>query len=150
MASKKEKELKGGPGSAATMKFFSAANRPQEATEEQKPQGVAAETKEQWVRLIDGDAEPQKATGTPEAVKAEEVPAADGKADTGANTKPKRQVFSFRGEAADIKKWKSYATATGRRMEDIGTQAMQEYIERHPLDGQAKKVYDVLTENVDK
>ena len=129
MASKRQKELDDA-GMAITRKFFSGADKEdaQEAAKEQAEQ-------------------PQE---EPEPVKAEKHTDKEEKPVTEANTKPKKQVFSFRGEVTNIKQWKAYATATGRKMEDIGTKAMTEYLKRHPLKGQEKKVFDVLMESVDK
>ena len=129
MASKKEEKLRAGAANPM-LKFFSAADKEdaQEAAKEQAEQ-------------------PQE---EPEPVKAEKHTDKEEKPVTEANTKPKKQVFSFRGEVTNIKQWKAYATATGRKMEDIGTKAMTEYLKRHPLKGQEKKVFDVLMESVDK
>lgn len=45
----------------------------------------------------------------------------------------KKQVFSFRATTANINLWKSFAVATGRTMESIGTEAMNEYLKKHRM-----------------
>lgn len=60
------------------------------------------------------------------------------------NTKPQKQVFSFRALTEDISIWKAYSTATGKTMEKIGTAALNEYIKRHKLNEAEKAVFDAL------
>lgn len=60
------------------------------------------------------------------------------------NTKPQKQVFSFRAMIADIAFWKAYSTASGKTMENIGTAAMHEYMKRHKLNGAEQAVFEAL------
>ena len=54
------------------------------------------------------------------------------------------QVFSFRATVDDINLWKSYKTAVGETMENIGTAAMNEYIKHHKLSGAELTVFEAL------
>ncbi len=56
--------------------------------------------------------------------------------------KSEKKVFSFRGNQEDVKAWRLYATVTGTKVDDLGTSAMQEYIENHPLKGAEKALFD--------
>lgn len=85
--------------------------------------------------------EPQTATEPPQADNS--TPTAE-KGEEKANTKPQKQVFSFRATLDDITDWKAYSTATGEKMENIGTAAMNEYLENHPLTGAEKAVFDAM------
>lgn len=76
--------------------------------------------------------EPMKSTPTEE--KAEEEP----------NTKPRKQVFSFRASIDDIAIWRSYATATGMSLEKVANAALQEYVENHPLTGTEQVIFEAL------
>ena len=60
------------------------------------------------------------------------------------NTKPQKQVFSFRANLSDISIWKAYATAAGKTMENIGTAAINEYIRRHRLNEAEQAVFEAL------
>ena len=60
------------------------------------------------------------------------------------NTKSQKQVFSFRAAVSDISIWKSYGTASGKTMENIGTAAMNEYMKRHKLTGAEMAVFEAL------
>lgn len=60
------------------------------------------------------------------------------------NTKPQKQVFSFRAAVSDIAIWKAYATASGRTMEYIGNAAMNEYLRRHKLNDAQIAVFEAL------
>lgn len=63
----------------------------------------------------------------------------------------KKQVFSFRAVINDINIWKTYATASGRTMEEVGTEAMNGYIRRHKLSQKEQAVFDALmVRNVDR
>lgn len=79
---------------------------------------------------------PQNSNNTSKRKKAENKP----------NTKPQKQVFSFRTVIADIAVWKAYATASGKTMENIGTAAMNEYMKRHKLTGAEQAVFEALME----
>jgi len=56
--------------------------------------------------------------------------------------KTAKQVFSFRGEKDKVKAWRLYATVTGTKVDDLGSLAMQEYIDKHPLKGAEKALFD--------
>lgn len=56
----------------------------------------------------------------------------------------KKQVFSFRAAVVDINVWKSFATATGRTMESIGTNAMNEYMKKHRMSDAEMAVFNAL------
>lgn len=60
------------------------------------------------------------------------------------NTKPQKQVFSFRAMITDIAAWKAYSAASGRTMENIGTAAMHEYMKRHKLNEAEQAVFEAL------
>lgn len=63
----------------------------------------------------------------------------------------KKQVFSFRAAINDINIWKAYATASGKTMEEVGTEAMNGYIRRHKLSEKEQAVFDALmVRNVDR
>lgn len=63
----------------------------------------------------------------------------------------KKQVFSFRAVINDINIWKAYATASGKTMEEVGTEAMNGYIRRHKLSEKEQAVFDALmVRNVDR
>lgn len=53
-----------------------------------------------------------------------------------------KKVFSFRGDKTDVKAWRLYATVTGTKVDDLGTFAMQEYLNNHPLNGAEKALFD--------
>ncbi|MCM1181229.1 MAG: hypothetical protein NC347_13295 [Clostridium sp.] len=76
----------------------------------------------------------QPIENTPKEEKAEEKP----------NTKQKKQVFSFRATIEDIASWKAYATATGQTMENVGTAAMNEYLENHRLTGAEQSIFEAM------
>lgn len=54
-----------------------------------------------------------------------------------------KKVFSFRGEEESVKAWRVYADAAGMKVDDLGSLALQEYIEKHPLTGDQKKIFDL-------
>ena len=56
----------------------------------------------------------------------------------------KKQVFSFRAVISDINVWKAYATASGRTMEDIGSEALNGYIRKHRLSETEQAVFNAL------
>lgn len=85
--------------------------------------------------------EPQTATEPPQADNS--TPTTE-KGEEKANTKAQKQVFSFRATLEEITSWKAYSTATGEKMENIGTAAMNEYINNHPLSGAEKAVFEAM------
>lgn len=56
-----------------------------------------------------------------------------------------KQVFSFRGNKNDVKVWRLYANITGIKVDDLGSLAMKEYLENHPLNGAEKALFDEKT-----
>ena len=44
-----------------------------------------------------------------------------------------KKVFSFRSDADDVAKWRGYAKVKGVPVDELGTLAMSEYIENHPM-----------------
>lgn len=55
-----------------------------------------------------------------------------------------KQVFSFRAAVQDINVWKTFSTATGRTMESIGADAMNEYMNRHRMSDTEAAVFKAL------
>ena len=61
-----------------------------------------------------------------------------------------KQVFSFRGDKESVRQWRLYATLVKMQhdpeekflVDDIWSAAMNEYIERHPLDDSLKKIFE--------
>lgn len=47
--------------------------------------------------------------------------------------KSPKKVFSFRADAEDVSKWRAFAKIKGLSVDDLGAQAMADYIESHPL-----------------
>lgn len=72
------------------------------------------------------------------------------KAEEKANTKQKKQVFSFRATLDNIADWKAYATATGQTMENVGTAAMNEYLDRHKLTGAEQAIFEAMKSKNEK
>ena len=66
------------------------------------------------------------------------------------NTKQKKQVFSFRATLDNIADWKAYATATGQTMENVGTAAMNEYLDRHKLTGAEQAIFEAMKAKSEK
>lgn len=64
--------------------------------------------------------------------------------------KCKKQVFSFRAQVSDIKRWKNYAMSHGDTMENIGTAALNEFIARHKLTGSQLAIYNALNAREDE
>lgn len=56
----------------------------------------------------------------------------------------KKQVFSFRAAVRDINVWKAFATSTGRTMESIGSDAMNEYMKKHRMSDAEAAVFKAL------
>ena len=128
MASKRQKELEAA-GMAFTRKFFSAADE-EDAREAAK-----------------GQAEPPQEE--PKPVKAEKHTAKEEKAVTEANTKPKKQVVSFRVERELAQEWKSYKAAkVGVKADDLAAAALKEYMSNHPLSGVEKEYYQHALESL--
>lgn len=86
----------------------------------------------------------QKPQTAPEPSQPIENTHTEEKATEKANTKQKKQVFSFRATIEDIASWKAYATATGQTMENVGTAAMNEYLENHKLTGAEQSIFEAM------
>lgn len=78
------------------------------------------------------------------AEKANISPQAEEKPENKANTKQKKQVFSFRARPEDIATWKAYATAAGQTMEIVGAAAMNEYVSGHELTDAEKAIFEAM------
>lgn len=87
---------------------------------------------------------PQKPETAPEPHEPIQTPVAEEKAEEKPNTKQKKQVFSFRATLDNIADWKAYATATGQTMENVGTAAMNEYLDRHKLTGAEQAIFEAM------
>lgn len=55
----------------------------------------------------------------------------------------KKRVFSFRGDDSAVTSWRIYADAAGMKVDELGTAAMTEYINGHPLNQDQQKIYDL-------
>lgn len=53
-----------------------------------------------------------------------------------------KKVFSFRGPEKSVKAWRAYAAITGQKVDDLGTAALNEFLENHPLSEAEKQVFD--------
>ena len=93
---------------------------------------------------------PQKPETAPEPHEPIQTPVAEEKAEEKPNTKQKKQVFSFRATLDNIADWKAYATATGQTMENVGTAAMNEYIDRHKLTGAEQAIFEAIKAKSEK
>lgn len=58
--------------------------------------------------------------------------------------KGKKQVFSFRAYVSSINRWRAYCTAVSETMENIGSAAMDEYINRHRLSGTELAIFEAI------
>lgn len=109
--------------------------------EEKEPERVKRLKEEAGQTAPQPTQEPQTATEPPQA---DNSTPTEEKGEEKPNTKPQKQVFSFRATLDDITDWKAYSTATGEKMENIGTAAMNEYISNHPLTGAEKAVFEAM------
>lgn len=92
----------------------------------------------------------QKSQTAPEPQEPIKSTPAEEKAEKKANTKQKKQVFSFRATLDNIADWKAYATATGQTMENVGTAAMNEYIDRHKLTEAEQAIFEAMKAKSEK
>ena len=120
------------------------AETEQQIEKEKKPDSVdgKAVAKDGETRKLNEKS--QKPQITPKESKARKNASNSKKTENKPNTKPQKQVFSFRAMITDIAAWKAYATASGRTMENIGTAAMHEYVKRHRLNAAEQAVYEAL------
>lgn len=81
--------------------------------------------------------------GEPESVTFEKKPA--GKKLTKRDT---HKVYSFWANKEQIEVWKCYqkASNTLKKAEDLGLEAITEYIKNHPLQGKEKEKYEIFLE----
>lgn len=97
------------------------------------------------VSEVKPEAESQKEMlQTREQLKQKTVHMSSSKAKGSSNKMLQKQVFSFRAVTKDISIWKAYSTATARTMENIGTDAMNEYIKKHKLSEAESAVFNAL------
>ena len=66
-----------------------------------------------------------------------------GKSGSETAQKAQKKVFSFRGDQTAVTSWRLYADASGLKVDDLGTAAMMEYIENHPLSKDQQKIFDL-------
>ena len=57
--------------------------------------------------------------------------------------KAQKKVFSFRAEVDQADSWRVWADAKGLKVDELGTLAITEYIKRHGLTEDQKKIYDL-------
>lgn len=108
-----------------------------------------AEKGESTKKIID-EINAQKPQIAPELQEPIKSTPAEEKAEKKANTKQKKQVFSFRATLDNIADWKAYATATGQTMENVGTAAMNEYLDRHKLTGAEQAIFEAMKSKNEK
>ena len=58
--------------------------------------------------------------------------------------KKDKQVFSFRATLSDINTWKFFATSTSQTMEQMASNALNEYVGRHKLSDSERMVFEAL------
>ncbi|MBO5388496.1 MAG: hypothetical protein J6A59_10200 [Lachnospiraceae bacterium] len=75
-------------------------------------------------------AEPKKVTESPQKV-------------TESPQKAQKKVFSFRAEVDQVDSWRLWADAKGLKVDELGTLAMTEYIKKHSLTEDQKKIYEL-------
>lgn len=52
--------------------------------------------------------------------------------------------FSFWAEKSEADDWRIWAKAKGMKVDDLGSQAIREYIKRHGLSEDQKKLYELM------
>ena len=57
--------------------------------------------------------------------------------------KAQKKVFSFRAEVDQVDSWRLWADAKGLKVDELGTLAMTEYIKKHSLTEDQKKIYEL-------
>ena len=57
--------------------------------------------------------------------------------------KAQKKVFSFRAEVDQVDSWRVYADAKGMKVDELGTLALTEYIKKHSLTEDQKKIYEL-------
>ena len=114
MASKKMDKLK--DAGSVMDSFFSGAS---ESPTESPKRSTKRNTK----------AEPEKVTEEPTEGKKK-------KTDT-------HKVFSFRAPIETVDSWRVWADAKGMKVDELGEKALTEYIKRHSLTEDQKKIYEL-------
>lgn len=54
------------------------------------------------------------------------------------------KVFSFRWWIEEVEGWRSYAAAKGMQIDELGAAAMNEYIKRHPISAEERKLQEAI------
>lgn len=129
---------------------FSRNKREIEENEPERVERLKAEVEAEKAIAQDTPQAPQKPQTAPEPIQTEESTPKEEKAEEKPNTKQKKQVFSFRATIEDIASWKAYATATGQTMENVGTAAMNEYLENHKLTGAEQAIFEAMKSKNEK
>ena len=122
-------------------------------TEPERLRGTAEEIKDEAPAeqpTQDTPQTPQKPQTAPEPHEPIKSTPTEEKAEEKPNTKQKKQVFSFRATLDNIADWKAYATATGQTMENVGTAAMNEYLDRHKLTGAEQAIFEAMKSKNEK
>lgn len=57
--------------------------------------------------------------------------------------KAQKKVFSFRAEVGQVDSWRLWADAKGLKVDELGTLALTEYIRKHSLTADQKKIYEL-------
>lgn len=55
----------------------------------------------------------------------------------------KKKVFSFRAGAEKVDSWRVWADASGMKVDELGEKALTEYIKKHPLTEDQRKIYEL-------
>lgn len=130
---------------------FSKKIREIEEKEPERVERLKAEVEaEKEATAKDAPQAPQKPETATEPQEPIQTPAVEEKAEEKPNTKQKKQVFSFRATLDNIADWKAYATATGQTMENVGTAAMNEYLDRHKLTGAEQAIFEAMKAKSEK
>lgn len=90
---------------------------------------------------------PQEAQKVEQTVKSTSI---EEKGEEKANTRPKKQSFSFRADQDRIENWKLYAETIGTK--DIGTlwtAAIDEYINNHALTADQQEIFKLKKQAAD-
>lgn len=132
---------------------FSRKKREIEEKEPERVERLKAELAAEKEEKTTAQGTPQateKPTEAPEPLQPIQSTPAEEKPENKANTKQKKQVFSFRATLDDIGIWKAYATATGQTMETIGAAALNEYLDRHELTGAEQAIFEAMKSKAEK
>lgn len=122
---------------------FSRKKREIEENEPERVKRLKAELAAEKDAAIKSTLQSAQMPEAPELHEPKSIPAEE-KAEEQPTTKQKKQVFSFRATIGNIADWKAYATATGLTMENFGTAAMNEYLDRHKLTGAELAIFEAI------